>query len=127
MTTLNHSGKESSGANHAGASTTFVQIAGTAITHNPETMVHTLTHPETDKERIVADFSSNHEKRLTAFYYSVFREDLFALFGRAAEYARDHQVSAEFLRSYLGEIEEIIKLLYPTLDKAKNPRLFEAR
>ena len=127
MTRFNQSGKALSGSNQAAASTTLVQIAGTAITHNTEMMRRTLTHPQTEKEQILVDFASIHEEQLTAFYHSVFMKDLFALFGRAAEYARDRQISTEFLRSYLGEIEEIIKLLRPTLNKAKNPRLFEAR
>lgn len=118
---------EPSGTEQAVASINLVQIASAAITRNKDMMVHSLTQPQTEKDQIIVDFASKHEEQLTTFYHSVFMSDLFALVGRAAEYARDDQASAEFLRSYLQEIEEIISLLRPTLNKAANPRLFEAR
>ncbi len=119
--------QESAHTAFTGVSENLVRIARTAITRNKDIMVHTLTHPETEKDRIIVDFASSNEEKLTLFYQSVFMPDLFALFGRAAEYARDDQVSSDLLRTYLREIDEVLMLLRPTLTKAVNPRLFEAR
>ena len=127
MPTLNELRKESSGTDQTWASINLVQIASTAITDNKEMMIHILTDPQTEKDQIIVDFASSNEEQLTAFFHSVFMTDLFALIGRTAEYARDDQVSAEFLRSYVGEIQQVIDFLHPTLDKAANPRLFVAR
>ncbi len=127
MPTLNELRKESSGTDQTWASINLVQIASTAITDNKDMMIHILTDPQTEKDQIIVDFAGNNEEQLTTFCHSVFLTDLFALIGRAAEFARDDQVSAEFLRSYLGEIQQVIDFLHPTLDKAANPRLFAAR
>ena len=127
MPTLNELRKEFSDSDQTWVSINLIQIASTAITGNKEMMIHILTNPQTEKDQIIVDFASNNEEQLTAFYHSVFMTDLFALISRAAEYARDDQVSAEFLRSYFGEIQQVIDFLHPTLDKAANPRLFVAR
>ncbi len=127
MPTLNELRKEFSDSDQTWVSINLIQIASTAITGNKEMMIHILTDPQTEKDQIIVDFASNNEEQLTPFYHSVFMTDLFALISRAAEYARDDQVSAEFLRSYFGEIQQVIDFLHPTLDKAANPRLFVAR
>ena len=61
MPILNQFRKESSSADIAVASTDLVQIASAAITQNKEMMVHSLTHPQTEKDQIIVDFASKHE------------------------------------------------------------------